>query len=200
MGAFVEHPKYGRGVRTTPLIVKLDSQTRLFGDFTFPSVISDVMVRRVVGEELLRTGFLGFDLGPVQLQAKPGKVSRNVALEELSGEFAEILIKKIIPLEKTKSIFTTESSMGKTYFKMPGVAHFESDNWNPEIPHLERILIPRETGKGFFIPESALDGCDVMRVSHFEAWSLCTDRFRDFVLKRGYTNVAFLEVGDVVLG
>jgi hypothetical protein len=199
LGAFVPpRPKYGRGVRTNPLIIRWDGQARVAGDFTFPGIIHEVMVKRAVGEALLSAGFRDFELGPVEVRNRDGKTLRRALPERLAHEFAEILIKKIVPLEKTNSKFTTEFNRGKTYYKMPGLAHTKMENWDRKTGHMDRIFVPREKNKGFFVPEELLDGCDLFRVSEFEGRSLCTDRFRDFVLKRGYTNITFLEAGDVV--
>ena len=198
LGAFQQpQPKYGRGVRVSPLIIRWDGHAKVAGDFTFPTM-NDVMTKRTVGEELLQAKLKGFELGPVEVRNRDGKTPRRVLPTGLAHEFAEIVIKKIVPLEKTQSKYTTELNRGKIYYKMPGLAHTKLETWNPETGRMDEIYVPREKGKGFFVPEDILDGCDLFRVSEFEGRSLCTDRFRDYVLKRGYTNVSFLEVGDII--
>lgn len=198
VGAFRSpQPKYGRGERESPLIIKWDLQARVAGDFTFPCVVSDIMVKRTIGEELLRAGFKGFQLGSVEIQTKQ-KTIRLKSPAGLIHEFVEILITKVVPLRETKSTFSTEISMGKTYYRMPGIAYATATNYGRIKEPLNRVLVPREKGKGFFVQENLLSGCDVFRVSEFEGRTLCTDRFREFVKEHGYTNVSFLEAGDVV--
>jgi hypothetical protein len=199
LGAFITpRPKYGRGIRTSPLIIRWDGQAKVAGDFTFPGIIHEVMVKRSVGEELLQAKHSGFELGPVEVRNRDGKSLRRVLPEGLRHDFAEVIIRKIIPLEKTESKFTTELNRGKIYYKMPGIAYITATNYEKVNEPLNRVFIPREKDKGFFVPEDLLDGRDLFRVSEFEGWNLCTDRFRDYVLERGYTNVSFLEAGDTI--
>lgn len=198
LGAFQQpQPKYGRGVRTSPLIIRWDGQAKVAGDFTFPTD-KDVMLKRSVGEELLAAGFRDFVLGSVEIRNRDQKTLRRNLPLGLAYEFAEILIRKLVPLEKTKSTFVTELNRGKIYYKMPGLAHTKLENWDAKTGHMDIIFVPREKGKGFFVPESLLAGCDIFQVSEFEGRFLCTDRFKEYVVKRGYTNVSFLEVGDVI--
>lgn len=198
LGAFQQpQPKYGRGVRISPLIVRWDGQAKVAGDFTFPNH-QDLMLKRSVGEELLAAGFRDFTLGSVEIRNRDQKTLRRKLPLGLDYKFAEMLIRKLIPLEKTKSTFVRELNRGKIYYKMPGLAHIKSGNWDAKTGHMDRIFVPREKGKGFLVPETLLDGCDLFHVSEFEGRSLCTDRFKDHVVTRGYTNVSFFEVGDVI--
>jgi hypothetical protein len=198
LGAFQQPaPKYGRGVRASPLIIRWDGHAKVAGDFTFPSM-HDVMVKQSVGDELEQAKFQGFILGPLEVRNRDGKTVRRELPEGLRYDFAEILIKKTVPLELTRSKFTSEVNRGKTYYKMPGVARVTATNYGKTTEPLHRVIVPREKDKGFFVQEELLQGCDLFWVSEFEGWNLCTDRFRDFVLERRYTNISFLEVGDTL--
>jgi hypothetical protein len=59
------------------------------------------------------------------------------------------------------------------------------------------IKIPRKRGKGLFVEESQLDGCDFFRAK-YTGLTLCTDKAKNFIVERGYGNVDFLEYGDII--
>ncbi len=59
------------------------------------------------------------------------------------------------------------------------------------------VKTPRAKGGGIFVQESLLEGHSFFKVSHSSVWSLCTDAVRDFILEKQYTNIDFLEVGEL---
>jgi hypothetical protein len=55
----------------------------------------------------------------------------------------------------------------------------------------------RQPGKGFFFSHQALAGRDFFCPKH-TGFNLCTDRAKEFILSRGWNNIEFLEVGDIL--
>ena len=58
--------------------------------------------------------------------------------------------------------------------------------------------IPRSRGEGLFVRRAELGDADIFRIREFPGPIYCTDRVKDFIEASGFTNVDFLEVGDVV--
>lgn len=56
---------------------------------------------------------------------------------------------------------------------------------------------PREPGKGFFFRKSDVREVDFFTPKH-TGYRICTDRAKDYILNRGFNNVQFLEVGDLL--
>ncbi len=70
--------------------------------------------------------------------------------------------------------------------------------WDPDTDEVELIYKKREPGKGIFVEKGDLGNCDFFRIRQWPGAMMCTDRVRDFAIKKGYRNVMFLEAGDVI--
>ncbi len=60
------------------------------------------------------------------------------------------------------------------------------------------VIIPRESGKGFFIAKNEIDNFDFFHPED-SCICLCTEKVKRFVENKGYTNVYFLEAGEIVI-
>ena len=126
-------------------------------------------------------------------QAEPAnakkKTKKKDVMPDLYPEIAVLHIsKEIDPLPQSTVSFSDRCSGCGSY-------HIESltgvEQWDL------RAHTPRVDGSGLFVRSEDLDGCDFFRPRH-SGYVLCTDRVREFVLERGYTNVRFLEFGNVI--
>lgn len=59
------------------------------------------------------------------------------------------------------------------------------------------MIIPREKGKGFFFNKNEINGYDFFKPLN-TGFLLCTEKVKEFCEKKRYTNVVFLEVGDII--
>ena len=57
--------------------------------------------------------------------------------------------------------------------------------------------IPRESGRGLYFDESVVGSRTIFRPRN-TGYLLCTDAVRDFVVEQQWTNVDFLEVGEIL--
>jgi len=57
--------------------------------------------------------------------------------------------------------------------------------------------IPRKAGKGFFVSAATVGDSDFFTIRNTRL-KLCTTRVREFVEEQGYTNLEFLEAGNIV--
>ena len=69
--------------------------------------------------------------------------------------------------------------------------------WNKRLGGLEELHFPRTPGKGLYIADSDVDGSDIFRVDEFPAWIFCKDTTKDFIIAQGFTNINFLEYGEL---
>jgi len=73
-----------------------------------------------------------------------------------------------------------------------------------EPPHEEKIedrwemvaRRPRKPGMGVILPESALQGCDFF--DYGNNFHMCTARAKEYIESRGWTNIEFIEYGEVI--
>jgi hypothetical protein len=63
---------------------------------------------------------------------------------------------------------------------------------------LVRDLQPRVPGKGLFVAASDVKDAPIFRTEEFTRAVWCTDEVKSFIEREGFTNVDFLEYGDVV--
>ena len=83
-----------------------------------------------------------------------------------------------------------------------GVEQWDYDwdaDWDtPTDPGFAMVHTERKPGQGMFVLEQELAGNDFVRQRQWPGAHLCTDKVREFVLARGFTNIVFLEVGNVI--
>jgi hypothetical protein len=59
------------------------------------------------------------------------------------------------------------------------------------------IMVPREKEQGFFVSKEEIGGYDFFHPED-SSFCLCTEKVKQFIESKGYTNVYFLEVGDII--
>ncbi len=70
--------------------------------------------------------------------------------------------------------------------------------WDPQKQDLVPNWKPREPGKGLFISRSAIYGYPIFFAEEFSTPIFCTDEFKRFIEEHGFTNIDFLEWGEIV--
>lgn len=72
---------------------------------------------------------------------------------------------------------------------------------DPANGYLEYFVpahVPRLPGKGVFVHEAELKGANIFRLEEARGRILCTERLKELIEQNGFTNVEFVEVGDVL--
>jgi hypothetical protein len=80
---------------------------------------------------------------------------------------------------------------------LEGVECWSSGSWDALAKRVPKHRHPRRPGRGLYVGAAELGDAGVFCIEGSRA-VLCTDEFRDFVERRGCTNVAFIEAGDVL--
>ena len=95
------------------------------------------------------------------------------------------------------SIRKSCSTCGRVDYEVTGIAHRDS-SINLKTGDYRQFLIPRKHNRGVYVHGNDLRGADFFEVVEFPGRVLCTDRAKRFIEEQRFTNVAFLEVGDVI--
>jgi hypothetical protein len=190
--------------RIQPLILEWEPGANVIGDFTWSGFGSDIAVTERVAEDLKSFG--GFEPGPIEmvqdpeLRASDGarRSKPRVSLPYQGPQLCELWVTQNVHLDLKKSSVRLAKecgTCGQRQYEVDGIERRES-TWDAERRESVKEHIPRSQGKGLFVAEHALAGTAIFRTLEFPGWVLCTDRVKELVTQKGFTNVAFLEVGD----
>jgi hypothetical protein len=161
----------------------------------FTDALGTVVVKTTVADELLKH-FRGFSKGEVRMPEPPnlrrpkaGKLPKRVWLPYQGAELCFIRIAHETPLHPRSTVVVEKqcNTCGRiSYAKIIGVAQMKGDE-----------LIPRIPGHGMFVERRFLAENDIF-CPKFMGWTLCTGVVKEYVESRGFSNVNFLEVGELI--
>ncbi|MDY0171112.1 MAG: hypothetical protein RBS80_31525 [Thermoguttaceae bacterium] len=184
------------GVTREPgLLLEWDDGSDQIADFT--NTFGRIVVKESVADELLAR-FTGFKKAPVEFFDHPNlylpkritrRTPRRVWLPYEGPPLCELRVTREVDLDERSSV-TIEGkcdTCGWTVYKS-----LEGMEEHDLAKH-----VPRQPGKGLYIPESDVAGWDFFRPK-YTGLVLCSARVKQFVEGKGYTNVEFLEAGDTV--
>lgn len=187
--------------RTRPLIIEWEPDSDVVGDFTWPGLNTDVVITDGVGTPLKDAGVAGFELRPVEMKENSEATKRRskkpkVKLPYSGPKLWDFWVTAWTNLDAARSsVDQVERSDGSVSYKVRGVQR-EERTWEPQHAEFVKTMRPRSDGEGIFVP--AIRG--ILRVEEIPAWVLCTDDVKRLIEGHGFTNVAFMEVGDVLDG
>jgi hypothetical protein len=98
------------------------------------------------------------------------------------------------------SVEVTPQPCGHPLLRFSGFERWETRRG--DVPGtVSRVHIPREPGRGLIVRERELRGTGMFGLMETQgSLLLCTDAVRDFVLREGFTNVSFAEMGETISG
>ncbi len=176
----------------------------MVGDFTFVAFDSDIVVTQRVAEGLKKFG--GFEAVPIEMvedsKAKERDAvrrrKRRVPLPYEGPNLFELWITQIVPLDLTRSSVRLAKECGTCGQRQYEVVGIESVQlkWDSERSEYVKLRKARGRANGIFIAEQTLGAAAIFRVREFPGWVLCTEPVTQCVTQAGFTNVAFLEIGE----
>jgi len=190
-----------------PLSLIWEPDSDLVGDFSWAPGGRAAVTRAVF--DALAQEFSGIAAEPiVMLQdeklkrpVRPTKrTKRRVWLPYEGPPLVELWIERMmVPLLPTTTleVWYHCDDCGRPKRRLGGGESLHS-RWNPQTMDLDRVHTPRVPGQGVFVRRAALGGVQLFRVEEFYRMILCTDEVKTFIEERGFTNVSFLEYGNVV--
>ena len=183
--------------RFVSLVLEWEPGATAVGDFTIAFPRGVVVTERVAVE--LSEQFGGISFGPVGFtedlkltRTKKTRVPR-IKLPYVGPSLSYIYPEAEVRPNLSHSTFEIDQENQKdgALGNLIGVERIE---WVERRP----TLVERIPGKGLFIDNRDFGSADIFRVLDFPNWIFCTDGVRSYVLEKGYTNVGFLEMGNVL--
>jgi len=184
-----------RAIERPPLELEWDVGSDLVGDFVAAG--APIIARLKVADELTQH-FKGFTTRPVNfpehpnlMRPKPPKRTRKkrVWLPYEGPPLCEIVVTQEVDLLPQSSVEY------ESVCKECGRPAYRS--FNGIEKRRGQLITPRIPGQGLFVSKKSLAGCDFFKPRN-SGLTLCTDRVKEFMEQRGYTNIGFLEVGEVI--
>lgn len=183
--------------RFVSLVIEWEPGATAVGDFTIAFPRGVLVTERVAVElseqfEGIAFGPVGFTEDPKLARTKKTRVPR-IRLPYVGPSLSYIYPEAEVRPNLSHSTFEIDHENQKdgALGNLIGVERIE---WVERRPK----LVERVPGKGLFINNCDFGGADIFRVVDFPNWIFCADRVRIYVLEKGYTNVGFLEMGNVL--
>jgi hypothetical protein len=159
-------------------------------DFIFSAYI---ICRKEIAEDLesrfkgINTVKLSWEKNPKESAAKNTNRLKWLPTEnvELSGVFSDVAI-PVLPQSTVK--YGISGQTGRNCIKeVVGGAKLQGD-----------IIMPREQGMGLFFSADDVGNYDFFKPEDASSFFLCTETAKAYIENKKYSNIIFLEVGDVV--
>lgn len=192
-----------------PFEVEWDPGFDNIGDFTWqrggggPLVVDHVA-------RALRERFTGFDLEPVAVRQEPqarrqrhaNRQRESQALMPYGGPpLLYLRVAKTVPMDRARSTVSLKRKCGKCSREDWQVSGNEWISYRVESdpPRIVPIRTARMPGQGLFVHATDLAQSHFFRVQEFwGCWVFCVDEVKQFIDHQRFTNVDFLEFGDVI--
>ena len=156
-----------------------------------------ICIRETVLDDLIKR-FRGIDKRQINYYDHPGlyrpkrvtkRTRQRVWLPYDGPTLCEPVFSAVAPLHPSSSVEIARQCgvCGNTVYKnFQGIEVSDSRERKPRVP-----------GKGLFFKNCDLNGSDFFRPKYM-GFRLCTRPVKDYIEEKGYTNVQFLEVGDIL--
>ena len=165
-----------RQKRVPPLVLEWEPDSDDVGDFAWGGFGAEVVIRRAIADELGKH-FSGFVAEPIEMIERDEsndrgvRVKPKVQLPYNGPELCELWIDSWGSLDEQASQVVHERTCGTCGFRF-------------YKPKRSGLILANES----FLP-------DFFRLQQFPSWMFCTGSVREFVLKKGWLNITFLDVG-----
>ena len=187
--------------RVRPLVIEWEPDSDNIADFTWVGFDSDIVVTDRVGQALQSAAVSGFELSEVQMVANSEAAKRRtrkpvVSLPYVGPKLWDLWVTGAGELDRGRSTVqsTKKSENGEEHLEPLGVERRKSV-WDKDKRNLVTTHQTRMPGKGLFATTAA----GIFHIPEFPAWIFCTDATKAFIESQKFTNVGFLEMGDVAL-
>lgn len=193
-------------LRPKPLVLEWESGSDVVGDFTWPNGARTAVKKSAM--DVLMKQFRGIHSEPVVMVQDPklkqpkkrtGRTKPRVWLPYTGPELVELWPDTTAPFLPTSTITTANQCVmcGRQSRRISGI-EVKSHLYNPDLGELVPDLHPRVPGQGLFIAAPNVQETPIFRVEEFSEAIFCTSHVKSFLKHERFTNIEFLEYGDVV--
>lgn len=185
--------------RAKPLSITWLPDSDLVGDFTWPGLDTDIVITNRVGKALQEAAVTGFELAPVEM-VENSEVSKRmskkprVRLPYMGAQLWDLWVTAWAPLDRERSTLKVVGKQpdGSERCEVSGVERCEA-LWDQQRMELVKVRHPLVKGQGLFVrPETG-----IFRIAEVPGWIFCTDEVKRLIENHDFTNVSFLEMGQV---
>lgn len=192
--------------RPRPLVFEWEPGSDIIGDFTWASR-PRIVVKRSVYEKLANE-FPGIRAERVEMAQDPKlrppkRITRRtkprIWLPYTGPELVELWPEHVVRClpSSTLTVGTRCEVCGRESRRIEG-AEVKAHLYDPDKGELVPDFQPRVPGKGLFVASSDVKDAPIFRMDEFTEAMWCTDEVKAFIQREGFTNVDFLEYGDVL--
>lgn len=202
----LEQTPIGRGADGTleALFIEWEPGADCIGDFIWsPSPIGDVVSQRVA--DALMRRFKGIEIGPVEMVQEPRfyELKRKPRIPRVLLPYTGPPLVHLVPqvrvdmdLERSTYIRRRVPGEEQPEFSLEGAERVVSERDDSNGTY-RLVHHARRAGEGVYVPAAALGGNHFFGVRQFELDYFVTDVVRKFVQEQEFTNVAFMECGEL---
>ena len=199
----------GRGAEyedPRPLVIEWEAGSDVVGDFVWPGGGRVAAQRRVF--DIMTANLRGIEPGSVEMVQDP-KLKRptrktrrtrpRVWLPYEGPELVELWVQRSVHTAPGTAIEPKKPcpKCGHEAWTWSGV-EVKQHIWDKEQMKLVPLFIPRDPERGLRIRASDVEGASIFRTIEFPNGILCTDAVRELIERERFTNVDFLDYGDLV--
>lgn len=185
--------------RAKPLSIVWLPDSDVVGDFTWPGFDTDIAITERVGKTFHEAEVAGFELAPVEMvenseASKRASKKPRVKLPYAGPQLWDLWVTAWAELDRERSTVKLIGKQpdGTEQYEVAGVERREAI-WNQQRMDLVKTRHPRIEGQGLFVRSDT----GVFRIAEFPGWIFCTDEVKQLIESHDFTNVSFLEMGDV---
>lgn len=192
--------------RIRPLVIEWEPGSDIVGDFTWPGfgdsfgMHGEIVITEQVAKALKENGVRGFELGPVEVKdhsetrVRRLKRKKRVGFPYKGPKLYEVWVTAWVQPDESLTTF----GKGPNAPLIEGKENVELVEINEAGMEDFEVHHSRVPGKGLFIRHKELKGVGLFRIPQGPAAVLCTDDVKRMIEENGFTNVSFLEDGEVV--
>lgn len=189
-----------------PLVLEWLPGSAVIGDFSWPgggrvAVKKNVfdVIKNQCGDDV-RGGAIGMVQDPrLERPKRPNRAKPRIWLPYDGPELIELISTYTVPLHDmtTQEVISRCTACGRERCQITGF-QLKEHRWDSAKMVAVEYDRPRLEKQGVFLRRSDVTGHFVFRATGCPNWILCTDEFKHFIEEHGFTNIDFLEWGEIV--
>lgn len=188
--------------RSGALPLEFRSNRVALPDFVWPPIWQDLIAKEELAREIT-TSFKGARLLPTEITTKAGSKGSGGWQRD---SYLVVWIEKFATLDRHRSSLVQElDEDGRLKTTVTGVEQrlntdFHDPTMYDNVEWIDETFfdVKRTPGKGLFVQEDSLGGCDLFRIRELIGALFCTDRFVDFINEKRCSNIQFHQWGETV--
>lgn len=187
-----------------PLVIEWLPGSNVVGDFSWPGCGRAIIKKRISDDMLKRFSMLELrEIEMIQDHHLRVPKNKSKAKQRVWLPYDGEPLVELVPLccfpespRTTNRVAFRCDVCGRETTQLEGF-ELKEHRWDQIKQDLVPYMKPREAGRGLFISRNFVKDCPIFRVESFLSSIFCLNEFKNFIEDQGYTNIDFLEYGEV---